>query len=125
MGPFIASYEGIEVSPILVDFYVKIVEENCAIQNDNDVVYHCAYNFPAVLYTLGASSWPKLKDSYKLMVSDSRWKVRRTLSYSFHEVCKILGSDITENELLNDLEMFLTDINEVKEGVSSHLPEFV
>mmetsp|Transcript_303 Transcript_303/g.333 ORF Transcript_303/g.333 Transcript_303/m.333 type:complete len:91 (+) Transcript_303:862-1134(+) len=58
-------------------------------------------------------------------MGDARWKVRRTLSYSFHEIAKILGPDLTIQELLDDLHSFLTDINEVKEGVLSNLPEFM
>jgi serine/threonine-protein phosphatase 4 regulatory subunit 1 len=60
LGPFIASYEGIEPNPILVDYYINMCEQNKSSAPDNEVPYHCAYNFPAVLYTLGVKSWPKL-----------------------------------------------------------------
>jgi len=42
-------------------------------------------------------------------VKDSRWKVRRTLAFSLHEIAKILGPDITEKELIPVLNIFLKD----------------
>jgi serine/threonine-protein phosphatase 4 regulatory subunit 1 len=58
LGPFIASYEGIDPSPVLVDFYAGVCQQAKA--HDSEVAYHCAFNFPAVLFTLGAQGWPKL-----------------------------------------------------------------
>jgi len=54
---------------------------------------------------------------YESLVKDSRSKVRRTLSFSLHEIAKILGSEITEKELIPVLQHFLNDNDEVKEGV--------
>ena len=50
-------------------------------------------------------------------MKDSRWKVRRTLAFSLHEIAKILGPEIAEKELIPVLYHFLKDIPEVKEGV--------
>jgi serine/threonine-protein phosphatase 4 regulatory subunit 1 len=61
--------------------------------------------------------WPKLKPTYDLLVNDSRWKVRRTLSFSLHEIAKIIGPDFTEKDLIPVLFHFLNDIPEVREGV--------
>jgi serine/threonine-protein phosphatase 4 regulatory subunit 1 len=58
-------------------------------------------------------------------VKDSRWKVRRTLAFSLHEVALILGPELTEKELLPVLNHFFKDINEVREGVLLNLPKFV
>ena len=55
-------YKDIELSHVLIDFYTEMVESNLKIdsgsggiglQSIEDVLYHCAFNFPAVLYTLG------------------------------------------------------------------------
>jgi serine/threonine-protein phosphatase 4 regulatory subunit 1 len=51
--------------------------------------------------------WQKLKPTYDLLVKDSRWKVRRTLSFSLHEVAKIIGPDLTEKDLIPLLFHFL------------------
>ena len=102
-----------------------MVEQNKSSASDNEVPYHCAYNFPAVLYTLGPKSWAKLKPLYETLVRDTRWKVRRTLSFSLHEIAKILGPEMAEKELLNTLFTFLKDIPEVREGVTLNLPKYI
>ena len=61
-----------------------------------DILYHCAFNFPAVLLTLGKQSWPELKDIYKTLAIDHRIKVRKTLAYSLFEIAKILGPELAE-----------------------------
>lgn len=86
-------------------------------QADNEVPYHCAYNFPAVLQTLGVKYWEKLHNVYESLVKDARPKVRRTLSFSLHEIAKILGPELAEKELIPVLYHFLKDIDDVKEGV--------
>lgn len=126
LGPFIATYEGIEPSPVLVDYYISMCEQNKSLAAENEVPYHCAYNFPAVLVTLGPSSWPKLKGVYEALVKDARMKVRRTLAFSLHEVAKIVGPDLTEKELIPVLNYFLKDREEdVREGVVENLPKFL
>lgn len=126
LGPFIATYEGIDpINPVLIDSYISMLEQNKSSAPDNEVPYHCAYNFPAVLLTLGKKYWPKLSPLFDTLVKDSRWKVRRTLSFSLHEVAKILGPDLAEKELLNVMFNFLKDIAEVREGASLGLPKFI
>lgn len=87
--------------------------------------YHCAYNFPAVLLTLGVKGWSKLKPVHDQLVKDQRWKVRRSLSFSLHEVAKIIGPDLTEQDLIPVLYHFLKDIKEVSEGVMTNLHKFI
>lgn len=60
-------------------------------QNQEDILYHCSFNFPAVLLTLGPSAWTSLKAIHEKLVRDSRVKVRKTLAYSLFELAKILG----------------------------------
>ena len=94
-------------------------------QNQEDVLYHCAYNFPAVLLTLGASAWPKLKPIHEKLVRDSRPKVRKTLAYSLFELAKILGPEMSETELVPVLFHFMKDVDSVREGVMGTLPDLI
>ena len=96
-----------------------------ASQASDDVIFHCAYNFPAVLLTLGSAAWPQLKPIYEKLVRDSRVKVRKTLAFSLFELAKILGSNLVESELIPILFHFLKDHQEVREGVLESLPEFI
>ena len=95
------------------------------VQNAEEVLYHCAYNFPAVLLTLGPKAWPELKKIYERLARDTRIKVRKTLSNSLFECAKILGPELTERELISILFHFLQDKEEVREGVLASLPEFI
>ena len=65
LGPFIVCYDGLNPSPELLEFYIQMVTENLkpqkkgasSNQGQEEVLYHCAYNFPAVLLTLGPTAW--------------------------------------------------------------------
>lgn len=65
LGPFIVCYSGLNPSPELLEFYISMVNEclkpaakgSTFNQGTEEVLYHCAYNFPAVLLTLGVTSW--------------------------------------------------------------------
>jgi len=59
------------------------------------------------------------------MVTDNRWKVRRSLAYSIHECASILGPVTTEKDLLPVLFHFLQDITEVAEGALENLPQIL
>jgi len=59
------------------------------------------------------------------MVTDLRWKVRRSLAFSMHECAKIIGPELTEHDLLPVLFHLLKDIAEVAEGVLKNLPLFL
>ena len=56
------------------------------------------------------------------MVTDMRWKVRRSLAFSIHECAKVLGPELTEQDLLPVLFHFLQDIVDVAEGALENLP---
>ena len=112
LGAFIASYQGNEISSILIDYYLNMKDSNLdsGVQ-DNDHTFHCAFNFPAVLLTMGGENWLKLEPLYKDLINDKRTKVRRTLSFSLHEIAKILGPERTEVELMPVLVRFLHDFS--------------
>ena len=93
---------------------------------DNETAFHCAFNFPAVLKTCGPGYWSdKLKPMYDKMVTDNRWKVRRSLAYSMHECAKIIGPELTEKDLLPILFHLLQDIGDVAEGALKNLPSIL
>ena len=132
-GPFIFSYESMEQSQVLLDYYLSIgrpakpdstgVVAQSIAQVDNETAYYCAYNFPAVLKSVGPDHWySKLKPMHDQMVTDMRWKVRRSLSFSMHQCARILGPTITERDLMPVLFHFLQDIADVAAGVLENLP---
>ena len=94
-------------------------------QPDNDMRRHCAFQFPAVLLTVGAARWDELRTSYLLLARDSETAVRRTLSFSLHEIAHVLDTQAVETELLDVFEAFIHDAEEIRVGVIGHLAEFL
>eukprot|EP00003_Mantamonas_plastica_P012252 TRINITY_DN2219_c1_g1_i6.p1 TRINITY_DN2219_c1_g1~~TRINITY_DN2219_c1_g1_i6.p1 ORF type:complete len:730 (+),score=143.43 TRINITY_DN2219_c1_g1_i6:2220-4409(+) len=96
-----------------------------ASSSDSDDNVLCAFNFPAVLLTLGPEYWPRLREAYTTLCTDMQWKVRRTLAFSIHEIATILGQEITKDELLPAFDMFIRDLDEVRIGCVTHIADFV
>ncbi|KAJ2498832.1 hypothetical protein GGH96_003979 [Coemansia sp. RSA 1972] len=58
-----------------------------------DVLYHSAFNFPALLASLGAQGWDRLRDAYMQLSKSEHYDARQTLACSLHEVARILASN--------------------------------
>jgi hypothetical protein len=92
-------------------------------QADEDDLYHCAFNFPAVLSVLGPQAWPDLRHTHETLCKDKRVRIRQTLAYSLHEIAKLCGEAET---LIDKFELFAHSKQvDVKEGVVQYLPEFI
>ncbi|XP_062583021.1 serine/threonine-protein phosphatase 4 regulatory subunit 1-like isoform X2 [Saccostrea cucullata] len=109
----------------LLESYLGMVDPSRAQTVDTEITKHCAYNLPAVAYTLGRKNWNCIKILYDKLASDMQWKVRRTLAFSIHEMAIILGDDITHRDLVPVFDGFLKDLDEVKIGVLKHLADFL
>ncbi|KOS15971.1 arm repeat-containing protein [Malassezia pachydermatis] len=93
--------------------------------NNPDLSLIVAFNFPAVLLTLGAKEWPKLREMYMELSQHVYENVRNTLAASIHEVAKILGPDVTSEDLLPVAERFLHDsCTDVTATLLEHIDEF-
>jgi serine/threonine-protein phosphatase 4 regulatory subunit 1 len=61
----------------------------------------CAFNFPAVALTLGASRWDELRDAYVDIASNRSSKVRRTLAASLGKMAEIIGQKFAQRDLIS------------------------
>jgi len=96
----------------------KLSEENMG--------YYFAYNFPAILYCYGSEHWPELKSIYIDFCFESDIKIRRSIVVSFHEISKIIGQTITENELLPIYDTFLNSNDKIEKNLSiRYLPKIL
>ncbi|KAL6051210.1 Serine/threonine-protein phosphatase 4 regulatory subunit 1 [Balamuthia mandrillaris] len=126
LGRFIATFDPSQVPPSLLQYYTAMAKANPTSKHvDAENMTYCAFDFPAVIFTIGGDRWDEVKDTFLVLVKDYQWKVRRPLSHSLHEIARIVGTDITERDLLPVFEVFLRDINEVKVGVVRHVAEFL
>ncbi|GAB1599211.1 serine/threonine-protein phosphatase 4 regulatory subunit 1-like isoform X2 [Argonauta hians] len=113
------------VPPSLLQRFLTMVDPSLSQNIDSEITCHCAYNFPAVAYTLGRHNWHCLKTLFETLAADMQWKVRRTLAFSIHKLAVILGEDITHEDLVPVFDGFLKDLDEVRIGVLKHLMEFL
>jgi serine/threonine-protein phosphatase 4 regulatory subunit 1 len=124
LGPFISTFMNEEVPKELIKHFIGMATQSTQ-NSDSDLVEYCAFNFPAVVMTVGKDNWSSLEKTFNLLVKDVQWKVRRSLSFSLHEIAKILGSKTTEETLVPAFEVFLRDLDEVKIGVVSNMGKFM
>jgi serine/threonine-protein phosphatase 4 regulatory subunit 1 len=102
-----------------------LYEQNKSPAAENEAPYYLAFNIPAVIYTYGVSAWPKIKPLYDTLSKDSRFKVRRTLAFSIHEMAKMIGPELAESDLLPILFRLMADNNDVREGIMNNLSKFI
>jgi serine/threonine-protein phosphatase 4 regulatory subunit 1 len=117
---------GWQVTPKLLQYYASMAtgKGQCG-SGDNEMPTFCAYNFPAVVLTVGRDNWVHLEEAYSELLKDIQWKVRRTLSFSIHEIALILGPKLTQDSLLPAFDTFLKDLDEVKVGVLQNLAKLL
>ncbi len=120
LGPLIATMEPEEVSDDILKQFTSMAH------GEGETTLYCAFNFPGVLQTVGASRWDLLKESYMVLVKDVQWKVRRSLSHSLHEVAAILGQEKTEEFLCDQVfDVFIKDLDEVRVGALKNFAAFM
>ena len=120
LGPLIATMEPEEVSTDILKQFTSMAH------GEGETTLYCAFNFPGVLLTVGASRWELLKESYMMLVKDVQWKVRRSLSHSLHEVAAILGQEHTEECLCEQVfDVFIKDLDEVRVGALKNFAAFM
>lgn len=120
-----SAYDQDVVPPQLLEYYVGMVDSIQSQTVDPEITKVCARSFPAVVYTLGRKHWPCLRKLCDALAKDMQWKVRKTIAACLHELGIMLGSKITAKDLLPVFVSFLKDLDEVRMGVLSHLPEFL
>ena len=59
----------------------------------------CAFNFPAVVLTLGGERWCEIREVYLEIASNPASGVRRTLAASLGEIAKIIGPEQAQTDL--------------------------
>lgn len=121
VGSLIFSLKGSKIDTFLIQLYTSLVPKKGM---DEDLAYHCAYTFPAVLYALGKDIWSTLRETYKTMVAKDVVSIKQTLAASIHEVAKIVGPKVATEDLDGILKGFLDSENTVQ-YCFAHLHEFL
>ena len=92
----------------LLDFYVDTIQKlsTKGKRKERNIIQKCAYNFPAVLLFFGKNAWPKLKACFTLMANEKDEKIKLPLASSLGEISNIIGSELTESDLLEFVDKF-------------------
>ena len=92
----------------LLDFYVDTIQKLSVKgkREERTIIQKCAYNFPAVLLFFGKNSWSKLKPCFTLMANEKDEKIKLPLASSLGEISNIIGSELTESDLLEFVDKF-------------------
>ncbi|KAJ1917207.1 hypothetical protein H4219_003340 [Mycoemilia scoparia] len=83
----------------------------------SEIIYHIAFNFPAITVVLGPEGWARIRETYHNLVKMDYFDVRKTLAASVHEIAKISGD---QEETLC---IFLMEPPEIRKAVLQHLDE--
>jgi serine/threonine-protein phosphatase 4 regulatory subunit 1 len=123
IGPFIAALKDMkDIDQRIIEFYVSTTDNS----SNKDVCYYSSFNFPAFIYTLGKDRWDDFRKIYLKLSKFNDSRIKRTLSHSIHELARILGTEITEADLVPVMERFLKDqVNEIKVGALKNLHIFL
>jgi serine/threonine-protein phosphatase 4 regulatory subunit 1 len=113
----------------LLEFYVNTIIELSTSKKENKlIIQKCAYNFPAVLSFFGAEAWPKLKPCFVKMANEKDEKIKMPLGASMGEISKLLGSELTESDLLEYVDKFFkssSQNSELKIKILTALPDII
>jgi len=123
LGKFISTLTSEQITAEFLSLYTNIPKLKST-EADTESSFAGAFCFPGVLLTLGRDRWPELADTYSLLIKKT-FKTRKTLACSLHECAKILGTTLTEKYLLQALEMFLKDIDDIRKGVVQSIGDFL
>ena len=109
LGEFISSLQGQKVHEGLVEHYLQMASSSVnGLTQENEIIIACAYNFPAVILTLGPAHWPAFLKLFHVLMKDNV-KVKKPLVCSLHHIAKIIGEENAEKDLLPILYTVLKD----------------
>lgn len=125
-GMFISTLPKRVISKTILDHYCNMVNSPTGdLSVDSELKHYCAYSFPGVLQTVGVEKWSELRHVYHALVQSPNPNVKQTLALSLHEIAKILGTKLAEEELVAVFEDMIQNSEIVKMGVIKHLAEFL
>jgi serine/threonine-protein phosphatase 4 regulatory subunit 1 len=114
LGLFLDTLKDQEIDGSFLDMFV-----DAGLKTKNkEILYQWAYNIPGILYILKVDSWEALEELYLKLSKSPDPRIKKTLAHSIHEIAKIIGTQLTEDLLIDILKGYLKDgLKEVRSGV--------
>ncbi|CAO1404454.1 unnamed protein product [Diamesa hyperborea] len=94
---------------------------------DINLCFKCAYNFPAVLLTLGKQFWPLMHQHFLSLCNDLQCsvRVRKTMAKSIYQIALIIGAEQATKDLVAPFVEFFKDVDEIKIEVVKLISSFI
>ncbi|CAD8065192.1 unnamed protein product [Paramecium sonneborni] len=128
LARFIAAIEKEKIEPKLIENYLKMADSDIReLLPEQQVMFACAYGFPAVLQTVGVARWQQLHKLFNHLWKQKNERICKTLAASLHEIAKIIGAERAEIDLFPILEnIFVKEPNDnVLMGCVKNLSQFL
>ena len=125
-GMFISTLPCRAINSVIMGHYCSMINNPTGdLSVDAELKHYCAFSFPGVLKTVGVEKWGELRQVYHALVQSQNLNVKETLAMSLHEIAKILGEKLAEEELVAVFEEMIQDVETVRIGIVKHLADFL
>ncbi|XP_063702550.1 serine/threonine-protein phosphatase 4 regulatory subunit 1-like [Culicoides brevitarsis] len=113
-------------NPDLTETEWSLVEDYIHFSSiDNEMMYQCAYYFPAVIFTLGKSFWPLMQSHFIELCYNLETSVRKTMAASIAQIALLIGREHTTRDLVAPYLEFFREADEIKMEAVKAMPTFI
>lgn len=113
-------------NPDLLETEWSLVEDFIHFSSiDNEMMYQCAYYFPAVIFTLGKSFWPLLQSHFIELCYNLETSVRKTMAAAISQIALLIGREHTTRDLVAPYLEFFRESDEIKIEAVKAMPTFI
>lgn len=108
----------------LLDLFINNIQmfrEKIPNKDEFEIIKKCAFNFPAVVWFFEKEHWEKMRPCYDILRGFNNEEINICLASSIGELANILGSEITEEYLGNQVKYFFEyDNNNNERTISTY-----
>lgn len=113
-------------NPDLLETEWSMIEDFIHMKDiDNEMMYQCAYYFPAVIFTLGKTFWPLLQSHFIELCYNLETSVRKTMAAAISQVALLIGREYTTRDLVGPYMEFFREADEIKIEAVKAMPTFI
>ena len=117
-GKFVANISKKDLSRYILDYFIKTIYDYYDSKNEElieldvtfayylKVVYHCAFNFRALLYNYGLDEWDYMIRPYFKLCNDKENSIRKIMASSFGDFTNILKEENVQRGLVFMFDKF-------------------
>lgn len=113
-------------NPDLLETEWSLVEDYIHFSSiDTEMMYQCAYCFPAVIFTLGKSFWPLLQSHFLELCYSLEASVRKTIAAAIGKIALLIGREYTTRDLVAPYLEFYVETDVIQIEAVKAMPTFI